>query len=260
MPSAPWLQALETHLWSVALCSARFLPAAFMSPIFGGATAPGVVRLGALLSIGAVLHFAGGLRAPDVQSGWELLAMAARELTFGMAIGLVASLPFDAARMGGRIVDLVRGSSAEASLPLVGSRESASGELLYQLTISLAALGGGLAWVIRAIGTSFTVVQLGTPVATEAAALHVVQLAGAALGTGLAIGAPVAALSLAVDAAVAFATRAGSGANLQELAAPLRILGGGLVLWLAVGIISERLLGGIDGLEGAIHQLARQVR
>jgi flagellar biosynthesis protein FliR len=70
----------------------------------------------------------------------------------------------------------------------------------------------------------------------------VVRLVGTAFATGLALGAPIAGVSLAVDAVLGLASRAAPQMNLQDTGAPLRILGGGAVLWLTVGLLSDRLL------------------
>ena len=81
-------------------------------------------------------------------------ALVMKELTYGTSVGLIAALPFDAARMGGRFIDLFRGTSAEASLPVAGTRESATGDGLYQLLVALVVTGGlcrsssrGCAWL-----------------------------------------------------------------------------------------------------------------
>ncbi len=71
----------------------------------------------------------------------DFVGRAAHELLFGLVLGMASSLPFDAARIGGRFIDLFRGSSAEAALPLSGSKESAMGDALYQLLLALAASG-----------------------------------------------------------------------------------------------------------------------
>ncbi len=55
------------------------------------------------------------------------------------------------------------------------------------------------------------------------------------MATGLAVGAPIAAAVLAVDCLMGMASRAAPQVNLQELGAPLRILGGGALLWLGRG-------------------------
>ena len=114
--------------------------------------------------------------------------------------------------------------------------------------------------VLSGLVRGFGWVRLGAYVPTEAAVMHVVGLAGGAMATGLAVGAPVAAASLAVDCFLGMASRAAAQVNLQELGAPLRILGGGALLWLGVGLLCERLLAGVASTEGALALLGEVSR
>ena len=87
-----------------------------------------------------------------------------------------------------------------------------------------------------------------------------VQFAGGALATGLAVGAPVAAAVMAVEGLVGMVSRAAPQVNLQEMGAPLRILVGGALLWLGVGLFCERLLAGFLQVEHALFELAEVAR
>jgi len=256
-----WLESLGPDTVVVALCAARLLPIAFLCPLLGGQATPTMVRLSLVLSLSLFLRVEAGLEldAPVV-STVVLGGLVIRELVFGTSVGLVAALPFDAARMGGRFIDLLRGTSAEASLPMAGSRESAAGEGLYHLLVTLVISGGAWPLVMGGVLRGFGVVRLGAFVPTEAATLHVVFLAGAAMATGLAVGAPIAAAVLAVDCFLGLASRAAPQVNLQEVGAPLKILGGGALLWLGTGVLCERLLAGVLSVEGALALLGEAAR
>lgn len=256
-----WLEALGPDIVVVALCAARLVPIAFLCPLLGGQATPTPVRLALVLALALFLRVEVGvaLTAP-VESSLELAALVVRELVYGVSVGLVSALPFDAARMGGRFIDLFRGTSAEASLPVAGSRESATGEVLYHLLVALVVSGGLLPQVLSGLLRGFAVVRPGAFVPTEAATLHVAMLAGGALATGLAVGAPVAAAVLAVDCFLGLASRTAPQMNLQELGAPLRILGGGALLWLGTGVLCERLLAGGVSTEGVLAVLGEVAR
>ncbi len=228
---------------AVALISARLLPVGLLCPLLGGSHAPMHVKLGLVLSLALFLHSAAGVVPVEpVTSAPALVALAVKELLFGLVLGLISSLPFDAARVGGRFIDLFRGSSAEAALPLAGSKESATGDALYHLLLALAAVGLAMPLWLSALVRSFAWVHLGTFTHSEALATDVVSLVATAFATGLAVGAPIAGLSLAIDALVGFVSRAAPSMNLQDLGAPLRILGGGAVIWMLVGLVAERFL------------------
>ncbi|MBI3183610.1 MAG: flagellar biosynthetic protein FliR [Myxococcales bacterium] len=253
--------ALWPHVAAVALCAARLFPVAFLCPLFGGATAPATVRLGLVLGLSLALHLSAGV-APvsPVEDAWVFAGLAGRELALGTAMGLIASLPFDAARIGGRLIDLVRGTSAEAALPVAGTRESATGDGLYQMLVALAVTGVAFPLVLGALWKSFAAVKLGAYVPTEVAAMHVVRLGGAALAAGLAVGAPIAGAVMAADALVAMASKVAAPMNLAEVGAPLRILGGGAVVWLGLGVICDRLLSEVAGSSTALEVLFEVAR
>jgi flagellar biosynthesis protein FliR len=237
------IDGLQPHVVAVALIASRLLPVAFLSPLFGGSQAPTTVKLGVVLALAGSLHVAAGVTVAGVPADSMGLAVAAfKELVLGMTIGVVAALPFDAARMGGRFIDLFRGSSAEAALPFAGNKEAASGDLLFQILVAVVAVGGMGPLVIEPLWRSYAVVPLGTFQNSEAVALEVAKLVGTAFATGLAVGAPIAGLSLVVDLVLGLAARAAPQANLQEFSSPARILAGGAVLWLSLGLLCSRLM------------------
>ncbi len=101
------LDLLSPGVVAVALCATRLLPLAFLCPLLGGQAAPTPVKLALVLSLALFLHGVGGVALPaPVETPLQLAALAVRELTYGTSVGLVAALPFDSARMGGRIVEL----------------------------------------------------------------------------------------------------------------------------------------------------------
>lgn len=235
------VDALRPHLLAVALISTRLIPVAFLCPLFGGTHAPTHVKLGVVLALAVFLHHACGITSPMTSSTFELAALFGKEVVLGLSLGLIAALPFDIARMGGRFIDLFRGSSAEAALPMSGTKESATGDGLYHLLLALGSIGAVWPVMIAALLRSYVVVPLGTFHQTEELAFEMVRIVGGAFATGFAIGAPFAALTLAIDACLGLASRAAPNMNLQETGAPIRILGGGAVLWLAIALIANRM-------------------
>jgi type III secretion protein T len=232
--------AARPELLALVLGSLRVLPLALLCPLLGGRLVPAAVRLAVAASLAlAVRPLAGEVLEPSV----DFWARCAREAGLGLLIGLAAALPFDAARIGGRLVDLVRGTSAEAALPVAGHRESAAGDLLHQLLLSLALAGGALPLLVRAIGRSYAILPLGCSPVGAPGAEALARLLGTALATGLSVAAPVVALSWTTDAAVGLVLRAAPGLPLGELATPVRILGGATVLWLALGLAAGRMMG-----------------
>jgi len=196
----------------VALVCLRILPVVMLCPLLGGQLAPVPVRLAVALSMGLVVRpLVGPVQLED--SGW--VRACCGEAAFGLGLGLVSALPFEAARTGGRWIDLFRGTSAEAALPVL----------------------------LRALARTFRLVPpgLASPASPGAIAVWV----GVAMGTGLAIAAPVLVLCWVVDGALALVARAAPGIPLPEVAPPGRILGGAVVLWLGLGLVCDRLLAAV---------------
>ena len=192
----------------------RVLPVVLLCPVLGGQLVPPGVRLAVAGALGlAVRPLAGPVAGVSV----ELWARCAREAQVGLLLGLAAALPFDGARIGGRLIDLVRGTSAEAALPGAGHRESATGEVLHQILVSLALAGGALPAMLRALGRSYLLLPPGSMTPGPEGALALAGLLGTALAIGLSIAAPVVALSWATDAAVGLALRAAPGLPIGEI-------------------------------------------
>jgi len=235
---AQLLGTVRPDLLAWALASLRVLPVTLLCPVLGGQLVPAPVRLAVAGALALALRPLVG----DVpERSIEILVRCGREAALGLLIGMGAALPFDAARIGGRLVDLVRGTSAEAALPVAGHREAATGDLLHQLMLSLAVAGGALPVLVHALARSYLLAPQGSALA-GGGTLALARLVGMALATGLAIAAPVVALSWATDAAVGLVLRAAPGLPATELATPVRILGGGTVLWLSLGLMADRLL------------------
>jgi type III secretion protein T len=234
------IAALQPHIIAVALIGARLIPVAFLCPLLGGPQAPTHIKLGVVLTLSLFVHLEGGV-ASSAGTTLDYVGVAAQEILLGTTLGILASLPFDTARMSGRFIDLFRGSSAEAALPWVGAKEAATGDTLYNVLLGLAATGTVMPLVLAALVHSYAWAPLGGFAHTDQVTFRVVGLVAGAFATALAIGSPIAGLSLAVDTMLGFASRASSGMNLQEVGSPLKILGGGAVTWLMIGLVAARL-------------------
>lgn len=243
------------HLVSVALCVARLAPVAFLCPAFGGVGTPSHVRLGIVLALAMGLHWAGGVGITSAVIDPQVIGSLLRELVLGTAIGLAAALPFDAARMGGRFIDIFRGTNAEAVLPVTGTREAVSGDLLHNLLVALVAASVSFPMIVRSVTHSFALVKLGGTVVTASLALGLAKLATGALGVGFAIGAPIAGAALLIDLLLGFVARVSPQFASAPIAAPAKILAGGAILWLGLGVVAERLLSHVGEMEGTLAAL-----
>jgi type III secretory pathway component EscT len=231
----PWAAAALLH-------GLRLLPVAVLSPFLGGALAPSVVRAGLALGLGvAVWSAAGGVRFDG--AGWDLLASGARELALGTVLGFLATVPLDAARAAGRLIDTVRGATlAELHVPLIRQRETASGDLLAQWAVVLAGAAGGDRLILAALWSSFAAIPVGAGL--PRAALLEVALRGSTelLAAALCLAAPSTAGVLAADLALALAARAAPGLGAAQPAQPARAAIGLASLAVAASAVAGRLV------------------
>ncbi|HYG68081.1 MAG TPA: flagellar biosynthetic protein FliR, partial [Anaeromyxobacteraceae bacterium] len=188
---------------AVLLHAARLLPVTLLSPFLGGPLVPPVIRLALALALGAAAWALSGGAPAGALDGPALALAGFRELGVGIAFALVASLPVEAARAAGRLVDTLRGATlGELHVAPVRQQETAVGDLLAHWVVVLAAWAGGDRLVVRGLLASFAALPAGA--GFPAGPLEVVALraAGELLASALAVAAPAAAGILAADLAL----------------------------------------------------------
>ena len=148
-----------------------------------------------------------GARGGTHPDGIVLVAALATEFLFGTAIGIAASLVYDAAYAGGRAIDDYTGVKAIApSSQLVAP----SG---FGRVWSLAFTGGYFLlgvyrFTLLAFAQSFARVPPGAPFDTGAWGPFALSLASTVFGVGVAVAAPAIGLSFAVHIAIGALSRA----------------------------------------------------
>lgn len=210
------------NLAGILLAALRLLPAAILSPFLGGPLVPAPVRLGLAVGLGWAGHCASGQPAAPSAAG-PLLAAAARELALGVALGPAAALPVEAARAGGRLVDTLRGATlSELHVAPIRQRESATGDLLAQWCVVLAAWSGGDRLVVQGLLSTFATIAPGAPLPPVLLGTAGLRLAGELLAAALSLAAPAAAGILAADLAVALVERVAPGIGVAGASQPAR--------------------------------------
>jgi type III secretion protein T len=241
---------------AAALHGVRLLPAAILCPFLGGPLVPAPVRLSLAFGLGACA-WAAASGAPFAGGALALAGAAARELVVGIALGVVAAFPFEAARAGGRVADTLRGATlAELHVAPLRQRESAAGDLLAQWLLVLAATSGGDRLVVAALLDTFRAVPAGA--APRIAALLDIGLRGAGelVACALALGAPAAAGVLAADLALALAARAAPQLAVAPAAQPARGALGLVALSIAAAALGGRLTAAVALSAGLVRSAA----
>lgn len=187
------------------LVFARCAGFAFRAPGFSHPSVPAPVRAG----MAALLAFAiaPGTRAPAVAAGPAIVAAFAAEFLLGAAIGIAASLVYDAAYAGGRAVDDYSGVKAIApSATLVAP--SGFGRIWSLAFTTGYFLLGVYRFTILAFARSFEAIAPGAPFDTGAWGSFAISLASTVFVTGVAVAAPAIALSFVVHVAIGALSRA----------------------------------------------------
>lgn len=203
------------------LAALRLAPVALASPFLGGPLVPPVVRLA--LAAGLGLAAAGLAPGGSLPSGLALAAAGVRELALGAVLSILAAAPVEAARAAGRLVDTFRGATlSELHVAPLRQRESATGDLLAQWVVVLAAVGGGARLVVTGLVGTFAAVPPGAAFPADVARELALRAATEVLSAAVAVSAPAAAGVLAADLALAAVARVAPGLGVVSAAQPAR--------------------------------------
>lgn len=230
-------------LAATLLAALRLLPTALLSPFLGGPLVPPPVRVGLALALGWAGQQVAGLPPQPVADGAWLVAAGARELLLGSALALAGTLPVEAARAAGRLTDTLRGATlSELHVAPIRQRESASGDLLAQWCVVLAAWTGGNRLFLHGLLGTFARVAPGAAVDARLLGEGGLRLAAELLACALAVAAPAAAGVLAADLAIGIVERVSPGVGAASAAQPARAALGLVALALAASAIGGRLV------------------
>jgi flagellar biosynthesis protein FliR len=155
------------RLWEtvsvVALVAMRLLPIMFLTPFMGGRLAPPETRIGLTIGLVALSYpfVLQQMKGPVSVNQAAFLALMFKEVFLGMVIGFLASALFYAMEIGGRALDILRGSNmAEVQVPELQLRASPIGQFNFQFLLVVFCALNGHGFFIESIITSFQVVPI----------------------------------------------------------------------------------------------------
>ncbi len=241
----------------VALAVARLGPVLYLAPSFGGRLVPAPIRLGIALGLSVLVAGGGGVVAP---AGVALVAALAREAALGVGLGLLAAIPFEAARAGGHVIDVVRGASlTQALVPTAGTSASPLGELLYLGLLVTVTAAGGNRLLLGALARSFRVLPPGAPwVAGAASGLgaSLVDTTAGLVACAVALAAPAAIAAVVTDLALGVVGRIAPQLPLFFLGLPVKAALGLGAVALGAAVLLGRLAGDAAGVPSGLVHLA----
>jgi type III secretory pathway component EscT len=218
------------------LSAARMLPAVTLIPAFGLAAVAVPIRIALSLSLAIVVLPS---MEPSLATDQSFAIAFGRELLRGLPLALEVSAVLWAASMAGGLIDNLRGARESSSLPTLEEPAPPLAALLGLLAAVLFLEGGGAARIAAAL--------VATPDTSGSLMLGVALELARSVEVAVAIAAPLAAVSIVTEVALALVARAASPAHILALVAPLR----SVVLLAVAALVLERMAALIALLVGA---------
>lgn len=236
----------------MSFLSATFILTAFLifvrvstilmtAPFFGSEMVPKRLKLFFAVLVTVLLYPViplQGATIPVTANSADVLIAIFKEMSVGLAMGLVGQLIFGGVQFGGQFISIQVGLGFSSVIdPLTQQQNGVISQMLILLgTIFFLAIGGDQIY-LRAMVKSFDIVPLGT-VHMAAPAPELVKMAGELFVIGVQVASPFIIVFFLMDLTFAIFARIMPQANVFFLELPLKVYVG-LIMF---GIIVPRLL------------------
>ncbi len=179
-----------------------------------------------------------GATIPVTANSFDIIIAIFKEVSVGLAMGLVGQLIFGGVQFGGQFISIQVGLGFSSVIdPLTQQQNGVISQMLILLgTIFFLAIGGDQIY-LKAMVKSFEIVPLGT-VHMAAPAPELVKMAGELFVIGVQVASPFIIVFFLMDLTFAIFARIMPQANVFFLELPLKVYVG-LIMF---GIIVPRLL------------------
>lgn len=226
---------------AATLLGARVSGLVLVAPVFSARVVPVTVRTALVLLLTIVLY-------PVARrvAGTESLTPAAvlSEALIGFAIGLGAALIIGAAEVAGEYMSLQIGLSGAALLdPMTNQQSAVISTFLQLFALTLLLSGGGHLVMLDALADSTQRMPLGSAASGASGLLDLASLGGTLFSLGLQFAAPIIAVAIIANVALAVLSRAAPQLNILQLAFPIQILVGLAALLATIPILGRWLVG-----------------
>jgi len=257
MNMAPALHLVLPEFQSFLVLVSRIggIVAAF--PMLGGRTVPHQIKIALVVMLGIALSPL--IRLPQLsQDVFELTAGLASELLIGLVIGLAVRLVFGALEIAGELLGVQMGFGAVQLLDPMTAQHSSVMSEYFRIVAMLVFLSlNAHMVVVAAIVSSYeTIPPFGARI-SSALGEEVLQLSQHMFVVALQLSAPVLVVMILINILLAMLGRAVVQINVFVLSFPITILGGLLVLGLALPYTVSLFEREFIGLHDTIERLMR---
>ena len=194
-------------------------------PVFGWKTIPVRIKVGLTVLLAIFFSVITPLAIkPNRVSVLKAVLLIANEATYGLALGLVATIVFSAVKLSGRIIERQMGlSMAEILDPLTGERSQPLGSLLEMIFLILFLSANGHHMLLLIISKSYEAFPAGSIPTVPVLTGGVVKAGSAMFIAGLKLAAPILAAFLLLMVVLAVLARIVPEMNILFISLPLRV-------------------------------------
>ncbi|MEP7381258.1 MAG: flagellar biosynthetic protein FliR [Gemmatimonadota bacterium] len=210
---------------TLALVGARVSGLVLVAPVFSARPVPMKVKSALVIMLSILM-------VPVAQSHIHRLpdltpTNIVGETLIGFALGLGAAIIMGAAESCGELLSIQIGLSGSAIMdPLSQQQTTAIGQLVHLFAISLVLALDGHLVMLDALATSLQRLPVGSPLDIAAGLRSFVSLGSTLFALGLQFAAPVVAVVMIANVALAVLSRAAPQLQILQLAFPIQILVG----------------------------------
>jgi flagellar biosynthetic protein FliR len=223
------------------------------APTFGGAYAPAPVKIGLTVLVSIVLLPVTAV--PAVGDAMEIAGVVAREFAIGLALAMAMRALVAAAEVAGQLAGFQMGLSYSAIVdPQSGVRNNLLAALYANVAMVVFFLTNAHHAFLRALRDSYETLPIGSGHIASSLPQAVTALLALVFGFGARLAAPLVVVLVVAELALALVARSAPALNLMAVGAPIRIIGGlillGLIAPAAVGVLAS--MGGA-ALQAGVH-------
>jgi flagellar biosynthetic protein FliR len=212
-------------------------------PVFGWKIIPSRIKI-AMAVLLAIFHSTITPLAVNTSetSVLEAILLLANEGTYGLSLGLVATVLFSAVKVGGRIVERQMGlAMAQILDPLTGESSQPLGSLLEMVFVVMFLNANGHHFLLSIISRSYETFPAGSIPTIPVLAGGVVKAGSALLSAGLMLAAPILAAFLVLLIVLAVLARMVPEMNILFISLPVRVGLGLLMTAIFLPLVSAYL-------------------
>ena len=253
------MTSIAEHIPGLMLVIFRIGGLMVFAPVLSSRAVPVRVRILLAFVIGFAVYpvlLSLGL-VPMLQSGgglWTLVPLVAMEILVGVAIGLLATLPLMAMRVGGQLAGQQMGLGfATFYDPNVEDDADLVGQLYYFVALVIFLSMSGLDIMFESLLHTFTNVPAAAMAFGEGVLALMLGMLLSAFEISLRVAAPVLAILFLQSIALGYVSRTVPQLNILSLGFPLRLILGFLVMFAGMTVIESVGLEALDDLFGMLR-------